>query len=709
MSSRRRKRSTPQPSAARPAAPEPAPASRLRRVLPAVALLAVGLVAYVPALRGGFVWDDDYYVTENRTLRSLPGLGQIWFDIGATDQYYPLVYSTFWVEYQLWGARAFGYHLVNVVLHALGAFLLWQVLRRLGVAGAWLAAFAFLLHPVHVESVAWITERKNVLSGVFYAAAILTYLRFAGLDGRAAAPPRRAPLYAATLALFLCALLSKTVSCTLPAALILILWWKKKRLRVSDLLPLFPMFVLGGLMGLVTAWVEKSHVGAEGAAWVAGPLERFLIAGRVLWFYLGKLAWPAEVMFVYPRWSVDSHVPSQYLYPLAAMAALGILWLLRTRLGKGPLVAALFFAGTLFPALGFFDVYAMQYSYVADHFQYHASAGPLAGMAALLILGYRAVLRRFFSEPQRGRTSVPASVGACLAALPILIALGAGTWSQAGVYRDLETFWRDAIAKNPRAWNAHNNLGNLLARTGRTEEAMRHFRTALDIKPDHAYAYNNLGALFVQLGDGRAAIEHYQRALEIIPQLTQARLGIARELEKLGREDETLSHLTRAVELDPRSAAAHQALGVALAQRGSREPAIARLRAAIKLQPDYAEAHSALGALLAGDLRFEEAIVHLARAAELAPEYPPALNNLALALVESGQPARAVEHFRQAIELEPRYVDARLNLAQVLVDLRQTEAAAAEFRAVLELDPANTAAQEGLRLLGGRGAIDVEP
>jgi hypothetical protein len=189
----------------------------------AVALVALTLIAYYPAIRGGFIWDDDRYVTDNALLRSVDGLGKIWFKPGATIQYYPLVFTTFWIERHLWGLAPAGYHVVNVVLHAASAFLVYLIMRGLAVRGAVVVALLFALHPVHVESVAWITERKNVLSGLFYLAAAFVYLRANGwLTSADARPSPRA--YAATLALFACALLSKTVTATLPAALLLVIW-----------------------------------------------------------------------------------------------------------------------------------------------------------------------------------------------------------------------------------------------------------------------------------------------------------------------------------------------------------------------------------------------------------------------------------------------------------------------------------------------------
>src|SRR5215831_21076118 len=222
------------------------------------------LLVYLPVLHSGFIWDDDSYVTENPTLRSLDGLRRIWFEVGAVPQYYPMVHSTFWLEYHLWGLNPVGFHLVNVLLHAAAAILLWQVLKRLKIPAAWLVATIFALHPIEVESVSWVTERKNVLSAVFYFAAALAYFRFAPPTESVVRNSRRWYWYAGALILFLAALLSKTVTCSLPAALLLVCWWKKGRVQWSDLLPLLPFLAVGAGLGLLTAGMEKYRVGAHG-------------------------------------------------------------------------------------------------------------------------------------------------------------------------------------------------------------------------------------------------------------------------------------------------------------------------------------------------------------------------------------------------------------------------------------------------------------
>ncbi|MFZ5830616.1 MAG: O-GlcNAc transferase, partial [Planctomycetota bacterium] len=385
-----------------------------------VCLLVMPFAAYIPAIRGGFIWDDDAYVVHNQTLRSLDGLRRIWFEPMSIPQYYPLVHTSFWVEYQAWGLWPAGYHAVNVALHSLTSLMLYVVLRRLALPGAWLASALFAIHPVHVESVAWITERKNVLSGLFYVLSFLAYLRF--LDARKTGARATWSWYLAACLLFIGAMLSKTVACSLPAAILLVHWWKQGRIGWRELAPTLPLFAVGLSLGLTTAYLERVHVGASGDEFHWTFLERCLIAGRALWFYAAKLLVPVRLTFFYPRWKIDATNPVQWAYPIGAMALVAALWFARHRLGRGPLVAVLFFGGTLFPALGFINVYPMRYSFVADHFQYLASIGILALFAA-------AISTAAFSAGTGGRSVMHgrkplAAVGCAL----LLLAMGVQTW-----------------------------------------------------------------------------------------------------------------------------------------------------------------------------------------------------------------------------------------------------------------------------------------
>jgi protein O-mannosyl-transferase len=494
----------------------------------ALFIVSLGLLTflvYLPALGAGFIWDDDAHVTAP-ALRSWSGLSRIWFEVGATQQYYPLLHTAFWIEHRLWGSAPFGYHLVNILLHVGVAATFGLVLRRLTVPGWYLAATVVALHPVHVESVAWISEQKNTLSTLFYLGAALVYLRFVDERKRSA--------YLAASVLFGLALLTKTVTATLPAALLVVLWWRRGRLRWrKDVLPLIPWLLLGATAGLFTAWIERTHIGALGPEFELSLAERCLIAGRVVWFYLGKLLWPVNLTFNYPRWEISASSAWQWLPLSAALAAGAALWHHR-KPHRAPLAAALIFVGSLFPVLGFFNVYPFRYSYVADHFQYLASLSVIAFIAA-------------------GWTRLPFTLSfKSVVAAAVLIALGAQTSRQAGTYLDSETLFRATLARNPSSWLAHNNLGQeLQTKRRRVSEAIAHFEQALELQPDYPEARNNLGLALTQVGRSADAIPHLEEAVRLKPSLYQGfnNLGIA--LASSSRAEESLEAFARAAALNP--------------------------------------------------------------------------------------------------------------------------------------------------------------
>jgi hypothetical protein len=482
------------------------------RVLLFLGLLAVTSAAYLPAFSAGFVWDDDRYPLRVSRLNTVAGLAKIWTEPRTTPQYYPLVYTTFWLESQLWGTQPRGFHAVNIALHALNAFLVGVVLFRLGLPWPWLAAALFALHPVHVESVAWVTERKNLLSGAFALAATALYVPWAGLGPTPEEANGRARRYGLILLLFVAALLSKSVTAMLPACLAILCWWKFGRLRARDLRALFPLFVVGAASGLFTAWLERSQVGALGIEWDLSPAQRVLIAGRALWFYLASLAWPSGICFQYPRWSVDAAAGWQWLFPGAALAVGAGLWARRATIGRGPAAAAGCFAAALFPALGFFNVYPMRYSFVADHFQYLASIAPIAVFAT--------AAARVAGSPAHGDgAAAPAARrrGVALALAAALVVLAAMTFRQSRAFGDLETLWTRTIATNPRAFLALNNLGTLRQNARRRDQAEDLYRRAVEAQPTFAEARYNLGYLLFLKRDFAGAFREYEALVTLAP------------------------------------------------------------------------------------------------------------------------------------------------------------------------------------------------
>jgi tetratricopeptide (TPR) repeat protein len=652
----------------------------LRNLGAGAVIFAATLLAYLPVIYGGFLWDDGFHVTQPE-LQSVDGLRRIWCEMGATQQYYPLLHSAFWVEHRLWGDSVVGYHLTNILLHAAAACLVVAIMRRLALPGAWLAGLIFALHPVCVESVAWISEQKNTLSTVFYLGAALVYLRFD--------QDRRPARYFLALGLFMLALLTKTVTATLPAALLVVLWWRRGRLDWRrDVRPLLPWLGLGVTAGLFTAWVERTYIGARGADFSLTLLERGLLAGRVIWFYLGKLVWPADLIFIYPRWVVDSAVWWQYLFPLGVLALVVALVLaIRRRQEPGARAAAaglagfLIFAGTLFPVLGFINVYPFIFSYVADHFQYQACL-------SIIVLGAAGLTLAAGRLPGAFRWLGPAGAGL------LLTTLGALTLRQCGIYRDAGTLYRETLARNPACGMAHTNLGDLLSRIlGRLPEAIDHFEAALRINPRDVNAHNNLGHAFAMMPDRQsAAIAEYEAALRIDPRFAPAHNNLGIVLEKIpGRLPEAIGHLEEAVRLAPAAAVFHDNLGTALLKVPERAPeATAQFEAAVRLNPDSAEMQNDLGIALARiPGRLPEAAAHLEEAVRLDPHSSKMHSNLGVVLAQ--MPRRlpdAVVQFEAAVRMAPRSAEAHNNLGAALSKIpERAPEATAEFEAATRLNP----------------------
>ncbi|MDO8539025.1 MAG: tetratricopeptide repeat protein [Opitutaceae bacterium] len=606
-------------------APDPVAVRReFRDTWMALSLFAATFLAYLPALKADFIWNDSDYVTAP-ALRSPAGLGRIWFELGATEQYYPVLHSAFWLEHRLWGDSPAGYHVINILLHATAACLLAAIVRTLlngpesasarPAAGQvtplpaigrmeryrgteWLAAFVFALHPVGVESVAWISEQKNTLSLVYYLMAALLYLRFDD--------SRRHGTYLGATALFVLALFSKSTTATLPPALLVVFWWQRGRIDWRrDVMPLLPWFILGAAMGLLSAYVEREYIGAKGSEFALDGVQRTLLAGRIAWFYVGKLVWPGELIFIYPRWTIDPSDPLQWLFPIAAVGGVVVLWALRRR-SRAPLAATLFFGGSLFPVLGFFNVYAFLFSFVADHWQYLPSIG-------LVVFGAAGLTRLLAERPPVVRRGIPALLVATLGLL---------SFHQSRMYADIRTFYRTTLDRNPGAWMAHNNLGNLLREDGRHEEAVAHLEAALRVRPDLVKVHNNLANCLRDLKRPREALTHYQRALEFDANYVEALNNAGRLLREMGQKEAALEYLLRAVRLDPDYPDARNNLGMVLRDIGRMPEAVVQFERAIKADPSSAPAHLNLALCLSLVGRDEEAMEHYQAARRLNPKIP---------------------------------------------------------------------------------------
>jgi len=646
-----------------------------RAVAPGLALVLLVVVAYLPALRGQFIWDDDFHVVKCEPLRTLAGLGRIWFQPGATQQFYPVTWTSFWIDFHLWGLNPLGYHAENILLHGINAILAWRILRRLSVPGAWLGAALFALHPVCVESVAWIAERKNTLSGLFFLLTILAAIEFwlprrVAIQGRSAAPSQAAAslfgpwkFYWLTLAFFLCALGSKTVTASLPGVILLLVWWKRGRWVSKDWLLVVPFVVFGLALSAITANIEHQFVmqAPNGDEWKLAFAEKFIIAGRAFWFYLGSIVWPHPLVFIYPRWNLQPSRAFSYL-PLAAALGLGVwLWFKRNSWGRPALMALGYFTGVLLPALGFFNIFPFRYSFVADHFQYLAMIGPLALVAA----GMTWVLARL-----KIKAAKYAAIGVVLAVPAVL------TWVQTGVYRNMEVLWRDTLAKNPTCWMAHDNLGLYLTENQKFNEAETHYRAAIQIRPNDYIAYYDLGLQAAIRGQLDEAVANFNQTLELAPTFAMAHYQKANVYAREGNLAEAIRDYNAALKAMPDLLMAHYNLANTLGRNGNLDGAIEEYHRTLALQPNYAAAQIGLGRTLSSKSDYDGAIEHYRRALQIDPNSPDALANLGNALVAKGQFEEAIGCYRSALELDPNSSALHLNLAVALT--RQGKTAEAE-------------------------------
>jgi len=613
----------------------------------------VALAAYSQVFTAGFIWDDDDYLTQNPHIPASDGLLRIWALNGESPQYYPLVFTTYFIEYRLWGLNPAGYHTVNILMHIANALLVWQLLRRMGFGGGYWVGLIFAVHPVHVESVAWIMERKNVMAGLFFLLAWHAYLRF---EERG-----RWRHYGLAFSFFLLSLWSKTVTSSLPLLMLLARWWRGKPVGRREILHVTPFVAAGLIMGSVTAGYERLFVlhGARAAHWQMDLPERILVAGRAFWFYIGKLLWPHPLVFNYPRWEIDTGSLLQWVWPLAVLALAAGVAACRGGLRRGLAAGLGFYAISIAPALGFVNVAPMRYSFVADHFQYLASLGIIATVVGIPVWCVEA-----WSRGRPPRAGAAARRAAAVAGGVIVLALSVLTWSQSSHYRDIEALWRHTIQENPRSWLARGNLGIILRRRGDLDEAARQFEQVLKDWPDwaepSAAAHTNLGNIALDRNRLDEAVAHYERAVELQPGQLQARLNLANIRRDRGELDAAIEQYRRVLGTEPSYWTAHFNLGVALERKGDAAGAEASYRAALYHQPAFGQARASLAELLARGGRAQEGIATLREGLRLDPDDEDLRIDLALSLAASGQWKESIEAVGEGLRRDPQ--DTRLIL-----------------------------------------------
>ncbi len=677
-----------------------------RTALPLKGLLGAAIIflaawfCYYPSLNGGFVWDDDQLLTESRIIKAPDGLRRIWCTTEVVD-FWPATNSSLWTEWRLWGMDLAGYRATNVILHVAAALLIWTILRRLSIPGAFLAAMIFAVHPVNVESVAWIAQRKNTLSMLFFLLSVLWYLKGMQPAAGKAAPgclkgagreaasdilhpssfiPHPSSFYWLSLAAFALAMLGKGSVAVLPVVLLGIVWWRRK-IEQRDVIGVLPFFAVAALLTAVNIWFQ-THGSGE-VFRTASFMERVLGAGGVIWFYLYKAVLPFDLSFVYPQWEIQAGNVLWWLPLLAALAVTAVLWRYRETWSRPFLFAWGFFCVSLAPVMGFTDVEYMECSLVADHYQYIA----IIGVISLAAAGWSV-----WHGQMPGRIRWAGGGAGVI----LVIALVVLSWQQSSLYSG--ELFQDSLKKNPRSCIVNNNMGTVLKKAGRLKEAAEYFKRAVDLKPDYLAARNNLAVVLNNLGQTQEAIKLLQQVLLQKPDYPEALNNLGAILIAAGRPEEAEKYIEQALRVKPDYARAHYNLGIALSGIGRQKEAIEYFQQAVSLEPDYAEAHNSLGVLLARAGLLQEALEHFRQALHYDPNMFLAENNLGNTLSSAGKGDEAVEHYEQALQLKPDYLEARVSLAAALVRAGAFPKAIENYEEALRLKPDSIEACFGLAL-----------
>ncbi len=651
-------------------------------------LFGLTLLAFAPGFNGDFIWDDDITITNNPMVK-LPlgeGLAYIWFSTHPTD-YYPLTWSSFWLEWRLWGANPAGYHAVNIILHALSAIIFWRILTVLRVPGAWIAAFLFAVHPICVDSVVWISQRKNTLSMLFYALTLLAYLRFDESGKRS--------LLWLSLISFAAALLSKTSIIGTPVVILCLLWFKHGRVPLRSASKLAPFFLLAAGAAFMTLWFQGKVLGygadsgnAAGATILKeltsinseeiNVLERILLVGHVYWFYFLKILLPQGISMVYHTWQVSASRPAAWLPTPLLAAALAATFHFHKKIGRGPFAALAYLVAALFPVLGIFSMSYHHYSWVANHLGYVAVPGVVAlatGLAA--------------SAFSKAGDSLPRAAPAVVAGL-VAVGLAWSTWNRAGLYIDPVNLWKDTIAKSPRATAGFNELGIVYINRQQYPEAKDALVKAIELDPRFAKPHNNLGTVYSYTGENELAIEEFKKAIELNPLDADATGNLGLLYFRTGKPEKALECYHRALEFRLMSPTTYFNMGLTYRSLGRAQEAFDAYARAVEMAPQNAVFHSEFGSFLYSQKQFPRALHHHLIAIQLDPDRVNSTNAAAWILatnadarLRDGQRALQLVEHTQSILGEKKPPSHLITRAAVLAELGRFQEAVAVVAEVI--------------------------
>ena len=713
-------------------------------------LIEAIILTYIPVWQAGFIWDDEPFITANPCIVGPFGLKEIW-TTNAAD-ICPLTLTTVWMEHALWRLTPLPYHLMNVLLHGACAVLLWLVLRQMRVSGAWVGAALWALHPVQVESVAWITEIKNTQSGLFFLLSVLFFVK--GLKADEGSFHRGSTKnYVLTLLFAALAMASKSSTVILPVVLCLCAWWVENRWDWRQLARLTPIVFMSIATCVLSIWTQRMG-SIENPQWVRTWPQRLVTAGDAVWFYMGKLGWPHPLITIYPLWETDAVQWASYLPLLAVIVILFILWFKCNTWSRPWILAFAYFLVALLPVLGLVSMSFFRYSLVSDHFQYLASMGPMALAGSALAWLLDAVIpKKWWLQ------SIPVAA--------VLLILGTWSWQRAWVYKNEETLWNDTLAKDPNCWAGYNNLGRALFLKGQVDEAIIQYQKALKINPNYFEAHVNFGAALFQkrlfseataqyqdvlkidpnsdqahegIGiifseqnymdkaiaeyqkalrinpynadvhynfgvalflEGKLddAIAQYKMTLEIDPNFIRARNGLGTLFFKQGHADEALAQYQAALTIDPNNAEVHYNFGLALYLEKKLDDAITQYKTALEIDPTYLQAYNNLGAVFFKKGQFDDAMAQYQKALQIAPRDAQAYNHLGSCFVQKGQLDNAIPQFEKALEIRPEYAEAHFNLGIALSKNGQLDKAINQFQQALRIDPTFVQADDSLGII----------
>lgn len=686
----------------------PSPAASKFRSLPWVlaALIAVNLFIYAQVRRHEFIhWDDPGYVSQNSEVaRGLTWEGVGWaFTTGYQANWHPLTWLSHMLDVELFGMTPGAHHAVSVFFHIANTLLLFWILFRMtaAVGRSAFVAGLFAAHPLHVESIAWTAERKDVLCMFFTLLSIWAYLAYVRKPS--------ALLRLSAAALFALALMAKPMAVSLPFLLILLDFWPLGRLRfgagqwrawlrlIREKALWIAIALASGATTLLVQWRGGSFVGMDARPW--GSRAANALASYVA--YLRDMIWPANLSVFYPFTSLPA------LWIFACFLALAGVSVLAIRLaGRHPylFVGWMWYLAALVPVIGLVQVGSQAR---ADRYTYL----PLIGIFIVAAWG----ITKMFERLRSGKVPLAIAGGVLVCALAVAARTEAGYWKNGVV------LWSHALDSHPESYLAHLNLGNEYFNRGDEAAALRHFREALRLSPNSAESHNSIGVALLKQGDAAGALKHFRLAVHLKPNYAEARRNLGARLVGLGEIDEATSHLaaalsvnaqdplahyeiglalfkqgkndeaiasfSEALRLKPGIAEAHNWRGNALSSQGKQDEAIGQYREAVRLKPDFAEAHNNWGIALAVAGKFDEAITQFEKALRANPDMAEAHNGLANALSSQGKMEEAVVHYKKAIEIAPDYAEARRNLGDVFLYRRQIDEAIAQYREAIRIRP----------------------